>query len=110
MSGSIRLSERREDSSLRYRRVNFGQRVRKEGITFVEWPRVYHDNAEHLPLPFRLEKNPLDDRTPCIRENRLSVFDFGDGVLLDHAVGENDTVTNERVDLVDEERLGLREQ
>lgn len=74
----------------------------------MERAGVDDDDAEDFALALCLEEDAFDEGRAGVGEDRVAVVDLGDGVLLDDFAGEEDAVADERVDLVDQERLGLR--
>lgn len=78
-------------------------------LTFVERSRVDDNDAKNLALSLGFEEDTFNDRGSSIRENGLAVFDFCDGMLLNDSISEENTVTNKRIDLVNEKCFGLQQ-
>lgn len=76
--------------------------------TLVKRPRVDHNHAKLLPGPLGLQQHPLNHGRPGISKDDVAVVDLVDRMLLDYAVGEEDTVSDEGVELGEEEGFGLR--
>jgi hypothetical protein len=82
-----------------------GKRARR---TFVQRPRIHHHDRKLLPGPLRFQQHPLDDARTGIGEDHVAVVDLVNRVLLDHAVGEEDSVSDEGVEFGEEKGFGLR--